>query len=102
MRVARDTGEGQFLWPKGIDCIEEVPDELLRVVEHATTVLNWYDNLPSSDMPPRWMWHLPDQLDLHFKKVEESRGGGTSAPGEGSVTSLDQNVLASDKRWSRE
>lgn len=102
MRVARDTGDGHFLWPKGIDRIEDVPDELLRVIEHSTTILNWYENLSSTDIPPRWMWHLPEQLDLHFKKVEESRSSGTpSGSGEGSV-SLDQNMLANDKRWSRE
>jgi hypothetical protein len=101
VKVAKDTGDGRFLWPSGIDTIEEVPDELLRAIEHATTVLVWYENLPKEDMPPEWMWHLPKQLDLHFKMVDEKRSGGSSdSDDEPNVVA--RNKLLDDDRWSRE
>lgn len=41
----------------------------------ASTVMNWYDNLPSEDMPPRKIWGNPESLDDHFRKVKERWSG---------------------------
>lgn len=101
VKVAKDSGDGRFLWPKGCETIEEVPDELLRVIEHAQNVLSWHENLMSEDIPPKWMWHLPDQLDLHFKMVEDKRGKKDGGSDDGGVP-LDRNELIDQDRWSRE
>lgn len=101
MKVAKDSGDGRFLWPKGVDTIEEVPEELLRVIEHAGTVLIWHENLPQEDIPPSWMWPLQDQLDLHFKMVDDKRDGDSGSSDEAG-TAVDRNELIDQDRWSRE
>jgi hypothetical protein len=41
------------------------------------TILGWYENLPQEDMPPRWMWHLNDDLERHFEKMKAKRSSGS-------------------------
>jgi hypothetical protein len=39
-------------------------------------VLAWQENLPEDEMPPRWMWTLPEELDRHFRDVRAKRRNG--------------------------
>ena len=36
-------------------------------------ILAWQENLPEDEMPPRWMWTLPDELNRHFRDVRARR-----------------------------
>jgi hypothetical protein len=40
------------------------------------TILGWFENIPSDDMPPRWMWHLTDELEQFFEELKERRKSG--------------------------
>jgi hypothetical protein len=40
-------------------------------------ILTWYENLPPSDMPPRWMWTLTEELNDHFARLKNERGHDT-------------------------
>lgn len=42
------------------------------------TILGWYEHLPSDDMPPRWMWHLDEEISHHFDEVKERYRTGAS------------------------
>lgn len=39
-------------------------------------ILSWQDNVPRKDMPPEWMWCLPDELVDHFEEVRAAREEG--------------------------
>lgn len=46
-------------------------------------ILGWFEFTPQEDLPPEWMWSLPDELNSHFKRVNaekrrKSGGGGDS------------------------
>ncbi|QBQ74875.1 hypothetical protein [Caudovirales GX15bay] len=41
-------------------------------------ILLWHQNLPESDLPPRWMWHLDEELERHFDRVKARRANGDS------------------------
>lgn len=56
-----------------------MPADLLDAISQASLVLSWYENLPSSDMPPKWMWVLSDDLEEHFRQLREKRSGGDSS-----------------------
>jgi thymidylate kinase len=36
-------------------------------------ILAWQEHLPKKEMPPRWMWALDVELNLHFERVERQR-----------------------------
>lgn len=43
------------------------------MIEHATRINNWFENLTSDDMPPAWMWPFEDELSTWFEQVEIRR-----------------------------
>ena len=40
---------------------------------HANMILSWEENLATEEMPPRWMWHLPWEINRHMEKVVADR-----------------------------
>jgi len=93
-RAARDTGHGAMLFPAGIDSVEDIHWDLAFAIEHANTVISWQRNLSKKEMPPRWMWPFPDELEIWFEEVEmirDKESGGSSDD-----ESMDSNVLAKE------
>lgn len=39
-------------------------------------VLSWYEHLSTDEIPPRWMWPFPSELEKWFEQVEEARREG--------------------------
>jgi hypothetical protein len=70
--AARATGSGHLLWPQGTT-IESAPADFIVALDQAITITNWLDNLSSDELPPRWMWHLDWELEIHFEKVKAER-----------------------------
>jgi hypothetical protein len=70
-------------------------------IAHATTLLSWQENLMSEDMPPEWMWPLPDELEDWFvdvkKRQDERYGTGDKEPAE-DAPGMAQNELTRGKR----
>ena len=64
------------MYPEGAERISQIPWFLQTAIEHAMTVLNWYENLPKNEVPPRHLWADVDGLDLWWKKIEERRSDG--------------------------
>jgi hypothetical protein len=60
--------------------IEELPNDLVKAIQHATRVNGWQENLGSDEIPPEWMWPFEDRLTEWFEHVEavreEKYGGG--------------------------
>ena len=56
--------------------MSDVPWYLQVAIEHALTVLNWYENLPKNEVPPKHLWCDPDGLELWWAKMEERRSEG--------------------------
>ena len=77
------SGSGHLLWPKWCSSIEEVPYDLISAIEHGQKVISWHENLPESEIPPRWMWPLDHELEIWFVEMKRLRDAGTSeTPGE--------------------
>lgn len=45
-------------------------------VSHAVLILGWQENLLKSEMPPRWMWALDEDLTRHFERIAADRESG--------------------------
>lgn len=75
-----------MLYPSGVDSVDSVSWDLEFAVEHASTIIGWQHNLSKDEMPPRWMWPFPDELEIWFEEVEANRdqkfGGGDANNGE--------------------
>lgn len=59
--------------------MSDLPWYFQVAVEHALTVLNWYENLPKNEVPPKHLWGDPDGLELWWAKMEERRSEGLPA-----------------------
>lgn len=85
------------MYPSGVNCVEDLPHDFHGAIEHALRILSWQENLPSDEMPPRWMWNLEWELDIHFKKVDKQRkikyGIDSSSPEEDNEA-WEENVYA--------
>lgn len=98
VQAVRSGGSQDFLFPLGVDRIEEVPADLILAIEQAHKVLTWRENLPSDDMPPAWMWHLDSELDSWFKMVDERRKDGRSDSDDDEGSAGVQNEFAKGMR----
>lgn len=82
-RRARQNGDLTFLLPKEVKNILDMPWDLMSAIRHANTILDWHENLPEDETPPKWMWRFDDELDGWFEKVKEEReakfSGGSGA-----------------------
>jgi len=58
--------------PAGLT-VENAPSDLISAIDQALKILSWQENLPSDEMPPRWMWHLDWELEAHFTKIKNER-----------------------------
>jgi len=58
--------------------------------------MQWEENLLGDDIPPEWMWGLPDDLSEWFDEVEERYRSGR-ATRDDSEDMVD-NELARDRR----
>lgn len=47
-------------------------------IEQGLTVLTWYENLPSEEVPPEYLWEDSAGLEMWWASVEEKREDGTS------------------------
>ena len=67
-------------------------------VRHADEILWWHENLSTEDVPPRWTWHLPWELDEHFKALDARRNSTTPADTREQVPLVDNEAAA---EWRR-
>lgn len=58
-----------------------MPWFLQVAIEHGLTILNWYENLPKTEVPPEHLWEDGEGLDLWWKAVEARREDGTVPSG---------------------
>lgn len=42
-------------------------------IEHALTIMSWFENYTSEEIPPEHIWDDPEGCDLWFAKVSEKR-----------------------------
>lgn len=54
----------------------------------------WQENLGREDMPPRWMWHLPWELDDWFKDVDARRANPPAADDREQVPLVENEAAA--------
>lgn len=63
-------------------------------MQQANTILSWMENLLTDDRPPRWMWHLDEELADWFEMVKANHGHSDDDEPEGSMW---ENELAKDR-----
>lgn len=84
------------MYPNGFNA-ETVPHDLHNAIDHALRILSWYENLPSDEMPPSWMWCLDWEVDAHFKRVDAERKakyGGSESAVDDEDSQWEENVYA--------
>lgn len=47
-------------------------------IEQGLTILAWYENLPTEEVPPEYLWEDGAGLEMWWKHVEEKREDGGS------------------------
>jgi hypothetical protein len=57
-------------WPEGVTHVYDLPWNFVAAWQQAITILNWQENLPEEDMPPKSIWRDGDLLEAHFKKIK--------------------------------
>lgn len=87
------SGDGAFLWPKGCNSIEEIPQDLASAIAHATFIVHLQKQMHSDEMPPQWMWPFSDELEEWFEAVEEKRKAGTQPGAQDETVPMMQNSL---------
>lgn len=50
-----------------------MPWDFSFCLSHALRILNWQENLPTDEIPPRWMWFFEDELEQWFDDVDRAR-----------------------------
>lgn len=53
--------------------MEDIPADIMNVINHALLIISWQENLPSEEIPKYWMWHLDWEIEEWFKKVKIER-----------------------------
>ena len=76
VRAAQQAGDLSGMYPEGATRVSHIPWFLQEALQHALTVLNWMENLPKKELPPRHIWADAEGLDLWWKKLEELRADG--------------------------
>lgn len=61
-------------------------------------VLNWHENRPSKEIPPRWMWHLDHEINTWFERLEEERGSPSPTGRQDEEAPMMQNALTAGMR----
>jgi len=64
------------LFPEGITKILELPWTITRAIEHAKTVLSWYEHLSDEDRPPKSIWMDDQKLKKWFDSRFGKKGRG--------------------------
>lgn len=70
----------------------------MMAVEHASRICQWQENLVSEEMPPSWMWHLDEELEIWFENVEEKRKERYGGDSSDSSPELTRNELVKGRR----
>jgi len=96
VRAAQQAGDIVGLYPDGCSRVAHIPWFLQAAIEHALTILNWMENLPKKEVPPRHIWADPEGLELWWKKLDELRADGlpTSSASEDTDGAGTENDLA--------
>lgn len=97
--VAKQTGSGASVWPAGTNA-STTSDEFLSVYAHTLNILGWFENVPSSDIPPAWMWHLDWELEKHWELVNANRAHNNGDSSHGGYNKESENLLFDD--WEKE
>jgi hypothetical protein len=58
--------------------VTDLPYDLAMAISHATSVLSWFENLSTEEMPPQWMWPIDEEITRHFERIRDARSNGTS------------------------
>lgn len=53
-----------------------MPWYLQVAIEHALTILSWYENLQEDERPPEHLWEDAEGLEQWWKYVEQKRSDG--------------------------
>lgn len=86
---------GGFASLLGEDTLETIPFELFLAIQHASTVINWQENMVRKEMPPSWMWPFPDELEIWFEDIETARENPNAVDNR-EIVPLTQNELTKD------
>jgi len=68
-------------------------------LNHALTVISWFENLPQDEQPPRAIWHSAERVDSWFRDVEKKRSEkyGSSGKRRSSYEEADNVPMSSNE-----
>ena len=92
VRIAR--GDITTLLPDGVT-LREAPADLVLAIQHASSILNWNENLPEKEVPPRYLWPFPDEIDAWFGEVKIARDQERNSTG-GETANMESNAWTPD------
>lgn len=71
--AARRAGDFRSLYPKGVKRVDQVPWPLQEAIGHGLTILSWFENYLSEEVPPENLWDDAEAVEEHFKRVKERK-----------------------------
>lgn len=94
-------GSVASLWPNGVSTVEDLPNDLVLAIAHAQRVCSWQENLPSDEMPPRWMWSVDHELQSWFERVAEEREEKYGSKVDSGGNTVDTGLMQSNEFAAR-
>lgn len=85
------------------DNVFDAPWDMVAAINHALTVLSWFENLPQEEQPPRHIWWSGDLVNEWFDNVRVKRSassGRKTAYELADDVPMDANSFAEDLRPS--
>lgn len=81
VRVVRDLGTVQALFPRFVDSMHDLPARLFQAIEVALMVCGWQDNLEPEEVPPKRMWLDGKAAKAWLAEVVDNKRRGAEASG---------------------
>ena len=72
--------------------MHEAPAELIKAINSALTVLSWFENLPSEEIPPALIWCNEERLDGWWAAQKQNRARKASGQEEIPTEGMMQNA----------
>lgn len=76
VRTAKGVGGDFSVFYSG--SVFDAPWDILLAINHALTVLSWWENLPKDEQPPRHIWWSPTLLNEWFEEIRNKRSSSGS------------------------
>lgn len=71
--AARRAGDFISLYPRGVKNMHDCPWPLQEAIGHALSILSWFENYLTEEIPAENLWDDNDAIEEHFKRIKEKK-----------------------------